>query len=72
LLRLVFQIWPNFWSCIRTVQLLLLAEKIPFDLDLHKKRSRDEPFDSTTGKVGENVVAYNHGEESILEDRAKR
>ena len=51
---------------------LQLAEKIPFDLDLFEKRYQEELRDHTTGKPGDNDFTFNRWKEAILEDRAKQ
>ena len=52
--------------------MLQLAEKIPFDLDLFEKRYKEELRDNTTGKAEANDITFNRWLEAILEDRAKR
>jgi len=51
---------------------LQLAEKIPFDLELFEKRYNQELRDNTTGKAEDNDITFNRWMEAILEDRAKR
>jgi hypothetical protein len=51
---------------------LQLAEKIPFDLELFEKRYREELRDNTTGRVEDNDFTFNRWKEGILEDRAKK
>jgi len=51
---------------------LRLAEKTPFDLDLFEKRYREELRDNTTGKPEENDRTFYRWKEAILENRAKR
>jgi hypothetical protein len=51
---------------------LQLAEKTPFDLDLFEKRYREELRDNTTGKPEENDRTFYRWKEAILENRAKR
>lgn len=51
---------------------LQLAEKVPFDLDLFEKRYKEELRDNTTGKPEENDRTFYRWKEAILEDRAKK
>lgn len=51
---------------------LALAEKIPFDLDLFEKRYKEELRDNTTGRPEANDAVFYRWKESILEDRARR
>lgn len=51
---------------------LQLAEKIPFDLDVFEKRYRDELRDYTTGRPEDNDFAFYRWKTAILEDRAAR
>jgi hypothetical protein len=51
---------------------LQLAEKIPFDLDLFEKRYQEELRDHTTGKAGDNDFTFYRWKEAILEDRARK
>ena len=51
---------------------LHLAEKIPFDLELFEKRYIQELRDYTTGKAEDNDITFNRWMEAIREDRAKR
>jgi hypothetical protein len=51
---------------------LQLAEKIPFDLDLFEKRYREELRDNTTGKPEENDITFNRWKGAILEYRARK
>jgi hypothetical protein len=50
---------------------LQLAEKIPFDLDLFEKRYKEELRDNTTGRPEHNDRTFYRWKEAILEDRAK-
>jgi hypothetical protein len=49
---------------------LQLAEKIPFDLDLFEKRYREELRENTTGKAEDNDFTFYRWKEAILENRA--
>lgn len=51
---------------------LQLAERIPFDLDLFEKRYNEELRDNTTGNPEENDRTFYRWKEAILEDRAKK
>lgn len=51
---------------------LQLAERIPFDLDLFEKRYREELRDYTTGKPDDNDLIFSRWNAAILEDRAAR
>lgn len=51
---------------------LQLAEKVPFDLDLFEKRYKEELRDNTTGKPEDNDRTFNRWTEAILEYRAKK
>lgn len=51
---------------------LQLAEKIPFDLDLFEKRYQEELRDNTTGKPEENDRIFYRWKQAILEDRARK
>ena len=50
---------------------LQLAEKIPFDLDLFEKRYLDELRENTTGRVEENDYVFDRWKQAILEDRTR-
>lgn len=52
--------------------MLQLAEKIPFDLDVFEKRYREELRDNTTGTPEANDVTFSRRKEAILEDRARK
>jgi hypothetical protein len=49
---------------------LQLAKKIPFDLDLFERRYQEELRDNTTGKPEDNDRTFYRWKEAILEDRA--
>ena len=51
---------------------LQLAEKIPFKLELFEKRYNEELRDYTTGKAEDNDITFKRSKEAILEDRARR
>ena len=51
---------------------LQLAEKIPFDLDIFERRYKEELRDNTTGKPEDNDVTFKRWKEAILEDRARK
>lgn len=51
---------------------LQLAEKIPFDLELFEQRYNEELRDYTTGKAEDNDITFNRWREAILENRAIR
>jgi hypothetical protein len=51
---------------------LQLAEKIPFDLDIFEKRYREELRDNTTGKAEDNDVTFNRWKEAIMENRNRK
>jgi hypothetical protein len=51
---------------------LQLAEKIPFDLDLFEKRYKEELRDNTTGKPEDNDRTFYRWKEAILENRAAK
>ena len=51
---------------------LQLAEKIPFDLDLFEKRYREELRDNTTGRAEDNDIVFDRWKEAILENRARK
>jgi Nucleotidyltransferase of unknown function (DUF6036) len=51
---------------------LQLAEKIPFDLDLFEKRYKEELRDNTTGKAADNDFTFNRWKQAILEDRVRK
>ena len=51
---------------------LQLAEKIPFDLDLLEKRYQEELRDSTTGRAEDNDITFHRWMEAIREDRARK
>jgi hypothetical protein len=51
---------------------LQLAEKIPFDLDLFEKRYREELRENTTGKAEDNDFTFYRWKEAILENRARK
>ena len=51
---------------------LQLAEKIPFDLDLFERRYQEELRDNTTGRPEDNDRTFYRWKGAILEDRAKR
>jgi hypothetical protein len=50
---------------------LQLAEKIPFDLDLFEKRYHEELRDNTTGRAEDNDIVFYRWKEAILEDRER-
>jgi hypothetical protein len=52
--------------------MLHLAEKIPFDLDVFEKRYKDELRDHTTGSPEDNDVTFNRWKEAVLEIRARK
>ncbi len=52
--------------------MLQLAEKIPFDLDVFEKRYKEELRDNTTGKPEANDVTFSRWKEAILEERARK
>ena len=52
--------------------MLQLAERIPFDLELFEKRYKEELRDNTTGKPEDNDLTFNRWIEGILEDRARK
>ena len=49
---------------------LQLAEKIPFDLELFEKRYKEELRDNTTGKPEDNDLTFKRWKDAILEARA--
>lgn len=51
---------------------LQLAEKIPFDLDLFEKRYKEELRDNTTGRAENNDFTFNRWKQAILEDRTRQ
>ena len=51
---------------------LQLAEKIPFDLDLFEKRYKEKLRDNTTGKPEDNDRTFYRWKEAIMEDRARK
>lgn len=51
---------------------LQLAEKIPFDLDLFEKRYQDELRENTTGKAEDNDITFYRWKEAILENRVRK
>lgn len=52
--------------------ILQLAEKIPFDLDLFEKHYREELRDNTTGRPEGNDITFSRWIEAILENRARK
>ncbi len=50
---------------------LQLAQKIPFDLDVFEKRHLDELRDNTTGRPEDNDAVFNRWKTAILEVRAR-
>ncbi|HEY3624751.1 MAG TPA: hypothetical protein VGL00_00650, partial [Terracidiphilus sp.] len=52
--------------------MLQLAEKIPFNLDIFEKRYKDELRDNTTGRPEDNDVKFTRWKEAILENRARK
>ena len=52
--------------------MLHLAEKIPFDLDVFEKRYKEELRDNTTGRPEDNDVTFNRWKEAVLEIRARK
>lgn len=48
-----------------------LAARIPFDLDLFEKRYIEELRDNTTGTAEANDIVFYRWKEAILEDRAR-
>lgn len=51
---------------------LQLAEKVPFDIDLFERRYQEELRDNTTGKPEDNDRTFYRWKEAILEDCARR
>lgn len=49
---------------------LQLAERIPFDLELFEKRYKDELRDNTTGRPEDNDIIFYRWKRAILEIRA--
>jgi hypothetical protein len=52
--------------------MLQLAEKIPFDLDLFEKRYKEELRDNTTGRPEDNDIIFCRWKEAILENRTRK
>ena len=52
--------------------MLQLAERIPFDLDVFEKRYREELRDNTTGTPEANDLTFSRWKQAILEDRASK
>jgi hypothetical protein len=52
--------------------MLHLAEKIPFDLDVFEKRYKEELRDNTTGRPEDNDVTFNRWKEAVQEIRARK
>ena len=52
--------------------ILQLAQKIPFDLELFQRRYIEELRDNTTGKAEDNDTTFHRWIQAILEDRARR
>jgi hypothetical protein len=50
---------------------LQLAQKIPFHLELFEKRYREELRDNTTGRPEDNDAVFDRWKAAILEDRAR-
>ncbi len=51
---------------------LQLAEKIQFDLDLFERRYKEELRDNTTGRPEDNDRTFYRWKEAILEDQAEK
>jgi hypothetical protein len=50
---------------------LRLAAKIPFDLELFERRYWEELRENTTGRVEDNDFVFYRWKDAILEDRAR-
>lgn len=52
--------------------MLHLAKKIPFDLDVFEKRYKEELRDNTTGRPEDNDATFSRWKAAILENRARK